>query len=247
MSFDFKPLDRISTTPLNTQLYRHFKNAIQSGQMKPGEQCPTEQELMNKLNISRSVVNKTYTLLMEQNIIARHRGKGSFVVEKIIDLDFVQRIQPMAELIEKKGLKAEIRLLSRRIIPFDFDTMGNLELNQDDLVFEVSRLYLADDEPLAYFLFYYPLKYFKNIDQYDFQSQMLTQGLHNQYPEQFGSNYRSIFAVNFSDTVSDILKTKKQSAGFKIQILSYDTHKNPSTSTSYYIKGESTVINFDFL
>ncbi len=246
MPFKSITLNRDSSVSLNTQLYRAIKNIIQSGQLKPGDQCPTEQEIMDSLDISRSVVQHAYTLLMEQNILKRQRGKGTFVVEKTIDLDFLQKIQPMADLIEKSGSKVSIKLISQKVVPFSFELMGNLELDLTEKVLEVTRLYEADGEPLAYFQFYYPLKRFEGIDQFDFKIQNLTDILHRQYPKQFASNYRSIFAVNFSDDICHVFKLPKKSVGFKIHNIAYDELGHPTSTTTYYLKGSGTNINIDF-
>ena len=246
MSWQSIKLDRDSSISLNTQLYRAIKNSVQSGQLQPGDQCPTEQELMDTLNISRSVVQHAYTLLMEQNILKRHRGKGTFVVEKTIDLDFLQKIQPMADLINRSGAKANVELVSKKVLPFNFNDMGNLELDVKDDVLEVTRLYKADDDPLAVFHFYYPLKRFKGIEKFDFDAPTLTDTIHETYPGKFNTNYRSIFAVNLPDDICKIFKLPKHSVGFKILNIAYDTEGLPSSTTIYYMKGSGTNINIDF-
>ena len=239
-------LDKNSSISLNIQLYRLIKNAIQSGHLNAGDQCPTEQELMLAFDISRSVVQDVYNHLMDQNLVRRHRGKGTFVVEKTINLDFLQRIQPMAELIQKGGLSAKVKLVHKKVLPFNFDTMGNLGLNPKDEVLEVTRVYEADDVPLAYFYFHYPLKKFPDIEQFDFEQSFLTENLRAQYNFQFGSNYRTIYAVNLNDDVCSILNVPKYLAGFKVHNITYDKEGLPSTSTTYYIRGNGININIDF-
>lgn len=239
-------LDKNSSIPLNIQLYRLIKNAIQSGHLNSGDQCPTEQELMLAFDISRSVVQDVYNHLMDQNLIRRHRGKGTFVVEKTINLDFLQKIQPMAELIEKGGLTAKVKIVHKKVLPFNFDTMGNLGLNPNDEVLEVTRIYEADDVPLAYFYFHYPLKKFPNIKQFDFEQSFLTENIRAQYSFQFGSNYRTIYAVNLNDEVCSILNVPKYLAGFKVHNITYDKEGLPSTSTTYFIRGNGININIDF-
>ena len=246
MAFQQISLDRESSISLNTQLYRAIKNAVQSGQLKPGDQCPTEQELMDTLGISRSVVQHAYTLLMEQNILKRHRGKGTFVVEKTIDLDFLQKIQPMADLINRSGSKANVKILSKKVLPFSFEQMGNLELDVKDQVLEVTRLYKADEEPLAVFNFYYPLKRFEGIEKFNFNPEQLTNLIHETYPGQFNTNYRSIFAVNLPEDICKIFKLPKHSVGFKIHNIAYNTEGLPTSTTVYYMKGSGTNINIDF-
>lgn len=239
-------LDRNSSISLNIQLYRLIKNMIHSGILNPGEQCPTEQELMTTLDISRTVVQDAYNHLMDQNLVRRHRGKGTFVVENTIDLDFLQKIQPMAELIEKGGLTAKVKLIHKKVLPFNLETMGDLGLSPKDDVLEVTRIYEADDIPLAYFYFHYPLKRFPNIEQFDFEQSFLTHNLHLNYSYQFGSNYRTIYAVNLSDEVCSVLKVPKRLPGFKVHNISYDKDGLPSTTTTYYIRGNGININIDF-
>lgn len=239
-------LDRDSSISLNIQLYRLIKNMIQSGILNSGEQCPTEQELMTTFNISRTVVQDAYNHLMDQNLVQRHRGKGTFVVEKTIDLDFLQKIQPMAELIEKGGLTAKVRLIHKKVVPFNFDTMGDLGLDPKDEVLEVTRIYEADDVPLAYFYFHYPLKRFPNIEQFDFNQSFLTHNLREKYSHQLGSNYRTIYAENLSDEVCSILKVPKRLPGFKVHNIAYDKDGLPTTTTTYFIRGNGININIDF-
>lgn len=246
MNINVLKINRESSISLNVQLYRAIKNAIQSGQFKSGEQCPTEKELMDHFHISRSVIQSAYTSLMEQNIIHRIRGRGTFVVEKSLDLDFKQVIQPMVDLIEKHGHKASLGYVHKEVMHFDYDKMGNLELNPEDKVLEVTRIFLADQEPVAYFKYYYPLKLFKDIEHFDFSQLVITQPLHKTYANQFSSNFRSIFAVNLSDDVTHALKLPKKSAGFKVHTLSYCKDGTASSSTTYYLKGYGINLNLDF-
>lgn len=247
MNIETLKINRNMSVSLNIQLYRAIKNAIQSGQFKAGEQCPTEKELRDHFHISRSVIQSAYTALMEQNFIHRIRGRGTFVVEQTIDLDFKQVIQPMVDLIEKHGHKASLAFVRKNILKFDFDLMGNLELSLEDDVLEVTRVFLADDEPVAYFSYYYPLKHFKDIQTFDFSALKITEPLHSVYPDQFSSNFRSIFAINLDDEICELLKLPKKSAGFKIHTLSYCKGGTPSTSTTYYLKGYGINLNLDFL
>ncbi len=246
MNLSHYKLDRDSSISLNIQLYRLIKNMIQSGILHSGEQCPTEQELMTTFDISRTVVQDAYNHLMDQNLVRRHRGKGTFVVENTIDLDFLQKIQPMAQLIEKGGLTAKVKLIHKKVLPFNPNTMGDLGLGPKDEVLEVTRIYEADDVPLAYFYFHYPLKRFPNIEQFDFDQSFLTQNLHMQYSFQFGSNYRTIYAENLSDEVCAILRVPKRLPGFKVHNMSYDKDGVPSTTTTYFIRGNGININIDF-
>ena len=53
--------------------------AISYGHWKPGEKLPTEVELADELPFSLGTVQKAYSLLVEEGLIVRRRGRGSFV------------------------------------------------------------------------------------------------------------------------------------------------------------------------
>jgi len=53
--------------------------AISYGHWKPGEKLPTEVELAGELPYSLGTVQKAYSLLVEEGLIVRRRGRGSFV------------------------------------------------------------------------------------------------------------------------------------------------------------------------
>lgn len=245
MSLKLIKLDQTSRIPLHTQLYQILKNSIQSGQLCVGEKCPTHQELMDTLDVSKSVVQHAFNLLEEQNVVRRQRGKATYIVEKNINLDYLQQIQPMAELIERSGFVSTMTLISKQIVQFNPETMGNLELDPQDKVYEVIRIYEADHEPIAYFVFYYPLKYFPDIERFNFKVPYLTDLIHQKYPKQFETHYRSIFAVNLNDMICKKFKVNKNAVGFKIQNIAYASHGKPSNSTIYYIRGTSTTISID--
>lgn len=63
---------------------KYILHAIAEGNLKAGEQLPTETELSRRFGFSRMTVNKALTHLTEKGIIMRVRGRGSFVRSKTI-------------------------------------------------------------------------------------------------------------------------------------------------------------------
>ena len=77
-------LDKTSSIPLHQQLANEIKLAIRSNHYTPGHKLPTEEELCLHFNISRPVVRQAYKQLMSEELIYRHKGKGSFVLKNNI-------------------------------------------------------------------------------------------------------------------------------------------------------------------
>ena len=57
----------------------YINDRIKDGTYKPGDQIPTEGELCTLTGFSRMTVNKAIIQLVNQGVIERTRGRGSFV------------------------------------------------------------------------------------------------------------------------------------------------------------------------
>src|SRR5437763_1899712 len=56
-----------------------LRRKILSGEVGHGEQLKPELELCRDLNLSRTTVRKAIASLVEEGLLVRHRGRGSFV------------------------------------------------------------------------------------------------------------------------------------------------------------------------
>ncbi len=65
--------------PLYIQIREYIKNQIESGVLKPGDQIPTETDLTNKFQVSRITIKSALRHLVDEGMIYRVAGKGSFV------------------------------------------------------------------------------------------------------------------------------------------------------------------------
>lgn len=73
---EFKHLSHIT---LKEQLYREILTQIQDGTYKPGDKIPTELQLSEMYDISRVTVRQTLARLVEEQILIKKAGKGTFV------------------------------------------------------------------------------------------------------------------------------------------------------------------------
>ncbi len=67
----------------NSPRYQQIKSFIQSGIMQqklpPGSKIPTEAQLADQFEVSRMTVNKAIRDLVQENVLVRHPGVGTFV------------------------------------------------------------------------------------------------------------------------------------------------------------------------
>ena len=72
-------VDRNSAIPLYYQIKQYFRQQIETGELKPGDQLPTEAELCERLGVSRAPVRQAMAELAREGLIYRRAGAGSFV------------------------------------------------------------------------------------------------------------------------------------------------------------------------
>ncbi len=77
----YKPtkLDTDYGIPLHVQLREIIKGQIESGELKAGELVPSEKELVERYQISRGPIRQAYQQLVNEGLLSRARGKGTFV------------------------------------------------------------------------------------------------------------------------------------------------------------------------
>src|SRR4029078_12804470 len=74
-------IDKGSPVPFHYQLRQLLERAVADGVLAPGEQIPTEASLCERYDVSRTVVRQALSDLERTGLVARLKGKGTFVEE----------------------------------------------------------------------------------------------------------------------------------------------------------------------
>lgn len=70
-------------TPLYLQLARNLRDHIESGAIMPGNALPSERDLSEMAGLSRVTVRKGIEQLIEEGVLFRKQGSGTFVARRI--------------------------------------------------------------------------------------------------------------------------------------------------------------------
>jgi DNA-binding FadR family transcriptional regulator len=73
---------RVPRQSLTSMLIEALTERIKSEQYKPGDQIPTEKDLSEEVNVSRTVVREALANLKASGLVSTHQGKGAFVLEQ---------------------------------------------------------------------------------------------------------------------------------------------------------------------
>src|SRR5262249_8787812 len=65
--------------PMYQQLAAEIRDQIQTGELKPGEQLPTEAKFAERYDVSRNTIRLAIDVLRNEGLITSSQGRGNFV------------------------------------------------------------------------------------------------------------------------------------------------------------------------
>jgi GntR family transcriptional regulator len=126
-----------------------LSEAIQEGKFKAGSQMPSETELMQMLQISRTTLREALRMLEEQGLIIRRRGLGTYVSKRLLVNDIAHNFG-ITQMITQAGLDAGTLESDNRIEKASSATAKALELDENADVLVMERIRTADGIPVVW-------------------------------------------------------------------------------------------------
>ena len=135
-----------STVPHHRRIEQVLRERITA--LQPGDRLPSDAELVAEFGVSRMTARNAMQRLAEEGLVARHRGRGSFVAPPAAHRR-TDRLMTFSSEMARRGRVASSRLLSRRVRPASRLEAAALGLTAGESVVEVRRIRLADGTPMA--------------------------------------------------------------------------------------------------
>ncbi|MDQ0219879.1 GntR family transcriptional regulator [Peribacillus cavernae] len=141
-------INKKSPIPIYYQLQEQIKNMIEKGELKPGDTISSERQYAEKFKISRMTIRQALTKLVDEGYLYRVKGKGTFVAERKIEQP-LQGLTSFTEDMKSRGMKPGSKPLSFEVIPASSSIANHLAIQEYGPVYEIKRIRLADDVPMA--------------------------------------------------------------------------------------------------
>ena len=141
-------VSRFSKVPLYYQLYQILLTQIRDGTLQPEDMLPAESELVDAYDLSRSTVRQALDLLVNDGLIYRKRGQGTFVARATFEQNLT-RIVSFWEDMKQRGHEPATKVLSSELVPSPDDVAEALDIEPGEELANIVRLRLADGEPMS--------------------------------------------------------------------------------------------------
>jgi GntR family transcriptional regulator len=148
MSNSVSPVSPLYPAPLYLQLAGVLRQQIAGGTLPRGEPIPTEADLCQRYQVSRATVRQALSLLVEEGLIVRQRGRGSIVAPRQPLTYAVSELRGFTEILADQGLRPRMELLAyqTKLPPEDVSELLELDGDAPTLFFE--RLVRDGDGPI---------------------------------------------------------------------------------------------------
>jgi len=154
--------------PIYLQLADLLRERISSGEYAFGDALPSEQAMANKYGISHLTVRKALDVLEKDDLLFRVQGKGTFVKAPRVFMD-MKLIEGFSSFLQNKGIQVTNQVLHVGTRKANYKYAKIFGIQENDEIFECSRLRLGDGIPMAVEYNAVPLRYAEDIMQYDFK------------------------------------------------------------------------------
>jgi GntR family transcriptional regulator len=160
-------LSRDLPLPLYHQVKTQVLLEIQSGQWRVEERLPSEDELADRFHVSKITVRQAMRELAQLGYVRREQGRGTFVQRPPL-VEGPRKLTSFTEEMRRQGVQSTSEVLEQGVIRGSVDVASVLGIPEDDPVFRLRRLRLADGDPIGVQTAYLPMRLVPGIDAFGF-------------------------------------------------------------------------------
>ena len=163
-----KDLTRTEGIPLYVKIRESLRQKIDAGELSMGQKLPSEDELAAQYGVSRMTVRQGITDLIDEGLLYRRHGVGTFVAYPPVERDH-SRLTNFFENSDAQGIKASASLITMEVEDAKPKAAKALNLAEGEPVIRVKTLRYADGIPVTVHDAYIPFKLFAAILSQDKQ------------------------------------------------------------------------------
>lgn len=142
-------IDKSNPMPIYRQIEDFMRAQILSGQLRPHDLIPSENEISRSLDVSPMTVRQAIGKLVTDGLIYRERGRGTYVAAPARIDRPLTRLVGFSEDMIARGMNPGSQILEFTQIPVPSDVVDYLLVPEGTPVLFIKRLRTVDDRPVG--------------------------------------------------------------------------------------------------
>ncbi len=234
-------LDYSSPLTLQEQISRIFKNNIVMYQLNVGYKLPTEEEICKAYDVSRSTVRGAIQELENEGLVARVRGKGTFVAGGKIERR-MEKVYSFSHQMEDSNIKPSSKVLEFKRIAAGLKLAEIFNISVDEMIFMIKRIRYADGIPMLVETTCIPFSVYPQLIEENLEQKSLYDILRHEggiIPYVAEEVYESVI---MKPDICKLIQRPKGSSGFYIERIAKTKSDNVYEFTQSYMRGDCNKI-----
>jgi GntR family transcriptional regulator len=217
--------------PYYVQVRDTIQARIHTGVWQPGDQLPGEPELCRMFAVSRTVIRQALNDLVNNGLLIRRKGKGTFVAQPKIRESLVQKLTGFYQDMVEQGHTPRAQILRQENVPASQKVADYLQIDPGTLVITIERLRFVQEIPIQLVTTYLPAQLCPALLDVDLTHQSLYAVLEQTCGVFIVRGRRSIEAVPANEHEARLLRVQK---GAPLILLDSVSFSSDGTPIEYY-------------
>jgi GntR family transcriptional regulator len=168
-------LTRLPGVALHHQISTLLEDMIVSGRLLEGGQLPTEAALQAEYGVSRVTVRRALQSLETRGLLARQRGRGTFVSKPFGSKPLPMPMKGFLETMAERRARSKPSVKEFGFVPATAEVAEALKLREGAVVLRVVRLRSTGRTPILHSIVHLTEKVGRHFERADFGRQALTE------------------------------------------------------------------------
>jgi GntR family transcriptional regulator len=191
--------------PLYTRIQEYIAEMILSGKLKPESRLQSEREFSEDLGVSRMTVRKALTELVNEGLLERKHGSGTYVAKPKITYESVEMVN-YVQAMQLRNIATSTQLLEFNAMVASRRLSEILLIEIGAPIYHVVLLRFANRVPVILERGYFPSSCYPNLEDWDLEKTSTIDLLTSVYGICLGRISQSFEAVAATDLVAQQLR-----------------------------------------
>jgi len=226
-------------------LYELLKQKIATGEYAPHQAIPSENELQQSFDISRTTVRNVITRLVNDQLLYRVPGKGTFVTESKITAVTMAK-KGIREQLEEMGYETNTNLIEMCTVQADRYLADRLLIDEGSPLYQITRVRYVNNMPFSIHTTFTVASLCPDLFKKDIEHEPLCTIQKREY---------GIIAKHGIETLESVVTTSQQSKylesprDFHVLLMGctmYSTEEVPYEFSRVVFRGDRIKLSFNF-
>ena len=233
-----------SVIPIYQQIVVEIQDAINRGDLEPGQKLESEENFAQQLNVSRGTLRKALSILTNRGLLNKRHGKGTYVstAERDIDYPLDVGLHSFAEVLKAHHIEYTTNVIKQELRKANSQVAKNLNIEKGALYLYLIRIRKVKDESIMLIENRINIQRIPEIVSTNFTKKSLFVEIERLAKERIQSSTSTYEAVKVGPVRGKLLKINSDDPVLKMQQIVYLEKNDPVEFGTVWLKGNKYLL-----